>query len=91
MVGGSETPEGRRGSDLVDAAPGYDDNHTLLVSFAKLHGADLVADGLVAADELASLVEELEAHLADPATMTLYSLLCQAWARRPSPGAAKAQ
>ena len=64
---------------------GGEDNHTLLVSFAKLHGAALVADGLVAADELASLVDELEAHLADPATITLYCLLCQAWARRSSP------
>jgi hypothetical protein len=52
---------------------GGEDNHTLLVSFAKLHGAELVADGLVAADELASLVNELEVHLADPATITLYS------------------
>jgi SAM-dependent methyltransferase len=61
-----------------------DDNHALLVSFARLHGAQLVADGLVAADELAVLANELEAHLADPATITLYCLLCQAWARRPS-------
>jgi SAM-dependent methyltransferase len=59
-------------------------NHTLLVTFAKLHGADLVADGLVAGDELAVLVDELGAHLADPATITLYTLLCQAWARKPS-------
>jgi SAM-dependent methyltransferase len=63
---------------------GGEDNHTLLVSFAKLHGAELVADGLIAADELASFVDELEAHLADPATITLYCLLCQAWARQPS-------
>jgi SAM-dependent methyltransferase len=65
---------------------GDDDNHNhlLLVNFAKLHGADLVADGLLAADELASLVNALEAHLADPSTVTLYTLLCQAWARRPS-------
>ena len=48
---------------------GDDDNHNhmLLVTFAKLHGAELVADGLVAADELAGLVNALEAHLADPA------------------------
>jgi hypothetical protein len=52
---------------------------------AKHHGAALVADGLVAASELGTLVNELEAHLADPATITLYCLLCQAWARRPSP------
>lgn len=53
---------------------GAGDNHTLLVTFAKLHGAALAADGLVAADELASLVAELEAHLADPATITIYCL-----------------
>ena len=64
---------------------GGEDNHTLLVSFAKLHSAALVADGLVTAGELASLVTQLEAHLADPATITLYCLLCQTWARRPSP------
>lgn len=56
---------------------GVGDNHTLLVTFAKLHGAGLVADGLVAAGELASLVAELEAHLADPATITIYSMLCR--------------
>lgn len=35
--------------------------------------------------ELAALVlvAELEAHLADPATMTFYCLFCQAWARKP--------
>ena len=64
---------------------GDDDNRTLLVSFAKHHGPALVADGLVAASELGTLVNQLEAHLADPATITLYCLLCQAWARRPSP------
>lgn len=62
---------------------GTGDDHTLLVTFAKLHGAELVADGLVAADELASLMAELEAHLADPATITFYCLFCQAWARKP--------
>lgn len=58
--------------------------HTLLVTFAKLHGAELVADGLIAAGELASLVAELEAHLADPATITIDKLFCQAWARKPA-------
>ena len=61
------------------------DNHTLLVTFARLHGAELVADGLIAAGELASLVAELKAHLADPATITLYRLPCRAWARKPAP------
>jgi SAM-dependent methyltransferase len=61
---------------------GVGDDHTLLVRFAKLHGTALVEDGLFAEDELASLVAELEAHLADPATITIYSLLCQAWATK---------
>lgn len=65
---------------------GDDDNsnHTLLLTFAKLHGAQLVADGLIRGDEFTCLVNDLEAHLADPATITMYSLLCQAWAQRPS-------
>jgi SAM-dependent methyltransferase len=63
---------------------GVGDNHKLLVTFARLHGAELVADGLVSADELASLIAELEAHLADPATITIYCLFCQAWARKPA-------
>jgi SAM-dependent methyltransferase len=63
---------------------GAGDDRTLLVTFAKLHGAALVADGLVAADELATLVAELEAHLADPATITFYCLFCQAWAVKPA-------
>ena len=64
---------------------GVGDNHTLLVTFAELHAAELVSDGLIAADELASLVNELQAHLADPATITIYKLFCQAWARKPAP------
>jgi SAM-dependent methyltransferase len=65
---------------------GIGDNHNLLVAFARLHGAELVAEGLVADDELASLIAELEAHLADPATITIYCLFCQAWARKPARG-----
>jgi hypothetical protein len=61
------------------------DNHTLLVTFARLHGAELAADGLTAASEPASLAAELKAHLADPATTTLYRLPCQARARKPAP------
>ena len=45
-------------------------NHTLLVSFAKLHGAQLIADGLIGADERTGLVDELATHLADPAAIT---------------------
>ncbi len=59
------------------------DNHSLLVGFANIHGPDLIRDGLVGADELAGLVNDLDAHLAHPETMTMYSLFCQAWARRP--------
>jgi SAM-dependent methyltransferase len=62
---------------------GVGDDRTLLVTFAKMHGAALVADGLIAADELATLVAELEAHLANPATITFYCLFCQAWAVKP--------
>jgi hypothetical protein len=64
---------------------GTRDNHTLLVTFARPHGAKLAADGRIAAGERASLVTELKVHLADPATMTLYCLPCQAWARKPAP------
>ena len=61
------------------------DNHTLLVTFASLHGAELAADRLTAAGEPASLAAERKAHLADPATITLYRLPCQARARKPAP------
>ena len=76
----------RRASGL-SALPhrGTRDNRILLVTSARLHGTGLVADGLIAAGELASLVAELKAHLADPATITLYRLPCQAWARKPAP------
>ena len=59
------------------------DNHALLVGFASIGGPDLIGDGLVGADELAGLVNDLDAHTAHPETMTTYSLFCQAWARRP--------
>ena len=59
------------------------DNHALLVGFANIHGPDLIEDGLVGADELAGLVNDLDAHLSHPETMTMYALFCQAWARRP--------
>jgi SAM-dependent methyltransferase len=62
---------------------GTGDIQTLLVAFARLHNAELVADGLMAADELASLIAELETHLADPATITFHPLFYQAWARKP--------
>jgi SAM-dependent methyltransferase len=90
---GRRLPELLRGAGLDEVGfraicPAYigvgdNHNHTLLVAFARLHGAELVADGLLRADELASLVAELEAHLANPATMTFYCLFCQAWARKP--------
>jgi hypothetical protein len=88
---GRRLPELLRGAELQDVGfravcPTYvhgDDNHALLVNFAKIHGAALVADGLVAAEELDELTGELAAHLADARTITLYSLLCQGWARKP--------
>ena len=67
---------------------GTRDHHTLLVTFARPHGAELAADGLIrppAAGELASPAAELKAHLADPATITLYRPPCQARARKPAP------
>jgi SAM-dependent methyltransferase len=90
---GRRLPGLLRGAGLSDVGfrtvcPSYidgaGDNHNLLVTFARLHGTELVAEGLVAADELASLIAELEAHLADPATITIYCLFCQAWARKPA-------
>jgi SAM-dependent methyltransferase len=90
---GRRLPGLLRGAGLRDASlravcpayiDGMGDDRTLLVTFAKLHGAALVADGLVAADELGTLVAELEAHLADPATITFYCLFCQAWAIKPA-------
>jgi len=58
----------------------------LPVTFAKLHSAELIADGQISAGELASLAAELETHLADAVTITLYCLLCQAWTGKSSPG-----
>jgi hypothetical protein len=51
--------------------------------FAKQLSGSLVTDGLLSADEFAGLVNELENHLAKPGTLTIHSLLCQAWARKP--------
>jgi hypothetical protein len=91
---GRRLPELLRGAGLGEVGfravcptciDGTGDIQTLLVAFARLHNAELVADGLVAADELASLIAELEAHLADPATITFHPLFCQAWARKPVP------
>jgi SAM-dependent methyltransferase len=88
---GRRLPELLRGAELEEvrfraACPTYvhgDDHHTLLLTFARIHGPALVAEGFVTADELAELTRALKAHLADPATITLFSLFCQAWARRP--------
>jgi SAM-dependent methyltransferase len=62
---------------------GENDNHILLATFARQLGPALLADGLLAADEFDNLVDELESHLAKPETITIYSLLCQAWALKP--------
>lgn len=62
---------------------GGNDHHTLLTAFSRQLGAGLVADGLLTADELDELVDELENHLEKPETLTIHLLLCQAWARKP--------
>jgi SAM-dependent methyltransferase len=61
-----------------------DDNHRLLVNFATLHAKELATEGLIEGRELDVLASELDAHLAEPGTMTLYCLFCQSWARRPA-------
>ena len=63
---------------------GDNDNHTLLITFARQLGAALVAAGLLSAGEPAQLADELDCHLAKPGTITIYSLLCQAWGRKPT-------
>lgn len=57
---------------------------TLLLTFARLHADAMVADGLVGGDELDELVGQLERHLADPATVTVYATHVMAWGRRPA-------
>jgi SAM-dependent methyltransferase len=57
------------------------EQHTLLVTIARQFSAALDAAGLLSADEVSQLIDELEQHLARPETMTISFLLCQAWGR----------
>jgi SAM-dependent methyltransferase len=63
---------------------GDNDNHALLVTLARQFGAALIADGLIPAGDLAPLIADLDDHLAQPGTITIYSLFCQAWGRKPA-------
>lgn len=56
--------------------------HRLLVRFTELHRERLLA-GPAAGDALDAAVARLDAHLADPGTVTLYAVLFQTWGRRP--------
>lgn len=62
---------------------GKNDNHTLLLTLAQQFSGPVVAAGLLTAGELNDLITQLDRHLAQPGTMTIFSLLCQAWARKP--------
>jgi SAM-dependent methyltransferase len=89
---GRRLPELLRGAGLEDVSfravcptyfTGQHDNHTLLIALARQFHAGLVDDGLLTAAELDDLIGQLGQHLAQPGTMTIYWLLCQAWARKP--------
>jgi SAM-dependent methyltransferase len=67
-------------------ASGGNDLHTLLVTLARQFRAALLDQGLLAAGELDDLIAQLDQHLAAPETITIYSLLVQAWARKPVTG-----
>jgi SAM-dependent methyltransferase len=57
--------------------------HRLLVRFVALHRERILAVGSMTAAQLDSAVTTVEAHLAHPATVTLYATFFQAWGRRP--------
>lgn len=57
--------------------------HRLLVRFVELHRERVLDRGILSAEQLDAAVARLEAHLADPGTVTLYATLFQAWGRRP--------
>jgi hypothetical protein len=57
--------------------------HRLLVRFVELHRERVLDSGVLPAEQLDAAVARLEAHLADPGTVTLYATLFQAWGRRP--------
>ena len=58
--------------------PGDFHQQQLLV-FVKLFWQQIIDLGLVGEEELGSLFQQLEAHLADPATLVVSPLLFQAW------------
>jgi ubiquinone/menaquinone biosynthesis C-methylase UbiE len=58
--------------------------HTLLLTFAGLYRTAILDRELLTEAEFAETVAALERHLADPATMTVYALFCQAWGRIPA-------
>jgi SAM-dependent methyltransferase len=57
--------------------------HSLLLTFTRLHRAEILARGLLNEWELDGAMAALEAHLAKPGTLTIYALFCQAWGRKP--------
>ena len=57
---------------------------TLLLAFTRLNRGEIVARGLLGEEEVDRAAEALEAHLADPGTIVLYALFCQAWGRVPA-------
>ncbi len=55
----------------------------LLVVFAGIHKDKIIAAGLLREEEVADLAETLRVHLARPETIVVFSLLFQAWGRKP--------
>jgi len=89
---GRRLPRMLRAAGLVDIGvkafapvwrPG-DLYQSLLVVFAEIHKDKIVASGLLAEKELTDLAETLRAHLNNPDTIVVYSLLFQAWGRKPA-------
>jgi hypothetical protein len=57
---------------------------TLLLTFVANHRSQLIASGLLAAEELDDSAAALAAHLAGPGTFVVYTPLFQAWGRKPA-------
>lgn len=88
---GRRLPELLRAHGLVDVrvsphlrvfGPG-EPYHRLLVRFVELHRTRLLDGCGMSAGQLDAAAARLEAHLADPGTVTLYATLFQVWGRRP--------
>ena len=84
---GKRLPAMLRTAGLVDVGckvharvngPGDFHQQQLLV-FVKLFQRQIIEAGLIPADELESLFQQLESHLADPGTLVISPLLFQAW------------